>query len=379
MSELLATTELLSIPPEVIMRQMTNAITMRSNRLQDFFANYDGPDVNAEILRQANYLKSFYNLALVERFKRADDVESEDIKFADKAALEFLNFLPYRLDCIDGRNKYITMFGITPGVGGDLRVPAGSPQGFIKTSYNSLWLDPNSDYAISLRGVITSNELDKKVVILDSHLHCAAQGAHESSRSPSCLNPSYPDNGLLVDVKHKKEMHTAIDGFAMNTNPEVDLNTVQISYDPTTNYMYMGLEKEENIKFGEANNGYSLDVLDNLVTNNKIISTKHLADDSEMSSLLEEFEFKPNWIEDYRNTGKTFWINIKKMASGKIMDKITNKVREIYGDIADSEIETRSKLILLNLYSGYLNNTACSVKSGHHESTVNITEKDYGP
>jgi len=362
-----------TISPDIAMN-LDNAIEIRSKRLQTYYSEGE-PDGE----RRNNFLAAFHYLALSERFRRAANIESEEIQFADAAALSFLKFLPYRLDCIDGRNKLISMFGITPGVGGDFRVPAGDPQGLSLIDSETLELDPKSDYADSLRGVTCTNNDQRKVIILDSHLHCAAQAAREGSRPPSSACPVYSDEGLLADVKYKKQMHSAITRFTDQENPDADIDTIQISYDPKTNYLFMGLEKNKNIQFGEANGGYSSGNIATMVESGSIISTEQLAHDIEIKSLLEEFIFTPDWIENYRGTGKQFWENIQGLASDSILDNIQDKVRSVYPEAENSEIETRSKLLLLNLYSGFLNNTAGIVTEDHHETTIIISKKDYGP
>lgn len=364
-------------PEPAVIHQMQNVLELRRQRLL-----LRQPEAEQIINKETAFLNIFYHKALYERVARADDVQSQEIQAADSLAKSLLSFSPYRIGCIDGRNNYVFVAGLTPGVGGDYPVPAGDPKEFVEDHSGELVLLKGSNYASALDDIVSKQNGKVPTIVLDSHIECAAQALSESGKKPSDKRGDYHDHGLLADVQRKRKIKDAIYKYRDTYHVGKNIDVNQISYDPTTNYLYMGLAKEHATQYAKANGGFTTEVLNDLAEQDLIISTQHIVNGAHFQAEFEQRLFTPDWQKNYRETGFNFWRGMEELSKTDLLNSLSEKVRNVFPntvEVTDQEVKTRAQLLLMNCYAGYLNNQAGIVANKHTEQWVVVATREYGP
>lgn len=317
------------------------------------------------------FLHDFFPRFLLDQNKRANEISSKTYQKAVDVVNSHLPSPVYWDLCIDGRVLTILMHGMSaPDY--SLRVPAGMLRDFVRDSEGRLVLMHNSNFAMMLHKALKKQ--DEIVEVFDSHLNCNERRTSEEVKGLSSL----PDDGLVSDVLYKKEMADALGVFIKEDyGKKKRVIPVQVSFDPSSGFMYMGLETDKALKqvmkdgslpysyVGEK--GYTGDVLSNLVEKGIIFSTKRFANETEVVSLFKKHAFSLDWKSDYVESTVKFWDAISMMKDA-LIPLISKHLVKIYPDLSktDSEMKARAMLLLSNAFSGYLHT--------HHVEKIALRE-----
>ncbi|MHB8904154.1 MAG: hypothetical protein ACYC40_03580 [Patescibacteria group bacterium] len=310
------------------------------------------------------------------RNERSEDLMSPEIKEAmEIKAIYFKIGTPRFLICIDGR--VLTML-IACLRGNSYHVPAGD------TKIDFLPLK-NGNGQLFLKKGFLSGMIDRVIKeqgclheVLDSHLHCAAGGLGAADRH--CCEVA--DHGLWDDVVRKSEKKKAIVKYVNEKHPGATIFVTQMSFNPDDGYSFFGLDKAECLESSKET-GYVNSVIDSLVEQNLIISTKKLAEE-DFKEIFSKYFFVCDYPNDYRNSTKTFWNNFNLMSS-EIMPALEEKIKKILSLDDEKEVKQTAALILASAYNGYLHNHKGdgSIKpypySDHRESVITVTISEKGP
>lgn len=308
------------------------------------------------------------------RNQRVDDLMSND--FLESVAIKSRYFPlenPLFVICIDGRvlTKLIACFN-----GVSYHVPAGD------TKIDFLPIKNNPGKLMLKEGVLSRmigrliRENNSIQIILDSHLHCAAGGLSANDRH--CCEVA--DAGLRDDVIRKTAMKEAILEYGKEYFPEAKIMVTQIAFNPDDGFSFFGLEKKDCLAASKEK-GYTKEVIDSLLLDGKIISTKELAEKQKEDFLKAYFDC--DYRLDYRQSTKKFWQNFSDF-----WEKISPLFFEIGKSLGINDpIENQqiSALLLASAYNGFLHNNQADGSAKdysyavHKESVITVTVSESGP
>ena len=279
------------------------------------------------------------------RNERAEDLlSSEVLESMELKASYFPLGTPRFVVCIDGRvlTKLIACFH-----GNSYHVPAGDTKiDFLprKDGDGELFLK-----AGLLSGIVDSTIKEQGFIheVLDSHLHCAAGGLGANDRH--CCE--VVDAGLWDDVKRKKEMKKALIAYGHKKHGDAKVFVTQMSFNPDDGYAFFGLEKKEALEIARES-GYTHHMIDFLVEEGHILSTKKIAEE-ELKELFLEHYFECDYSKKYNLSTLLFWKNFSLM-SAQALPLLEKKVIEVLGLEDDREVKQTAALILANAYNGFL-------------------------
>lgn len=320
------------------------------------------------------FLEDFYNKFLEDRNKRATEVSQE--KYEKEIVPAIRDLFPmstFFIQCVDGRVKPVHTNGLSAETASSLRTPGGHLNEFNRQD-GELVLDENSTFAEKL--LLAGDGSDFISQVFDSHWACAAR---ENEESDTGNHPK--DKGLLQDVLHKREMIQATRIFLKKHGPsEQNTALIQTTFDPITDYEYMGLETTEALEVARQasqqktnSNGstsdstlseaeYTKDIIEKLIRQGKIISTGHLLTDPKILAALKENRFEIDRINDYVGSAEKFAIGLKNIKE-QLLSQIEQLVLKLYPHLksedksSKKELEQRAMLLLSNTYNAYLNNS----------------------
>jgi hypothetical protein len=327
---------------------------------------------------EKNYAMSLFKAAhfINLRNERAEDLLSKAILDSMEIKANYFPIgTPRFLICIDGRvlTKLIACFH-----GNSYHVPAGD------TKIDFLPMK-DGDGKLFLRSGLLSKIIDTTISeqgalheVLDSHLHCAAGGLGANDRH--CCEVS--DAGLWDDVLRKKEMKKAIIAYGQKKHSGKTVFVTQMSFNPDDGYSFFGLEDRDCLEIAKES-GYTNSMIDFLVQENRIISTKKLAENDLKEIFLNNY-FDCNYATDYRQSTELFWKNFQKMSTNTL-PIIETMVKKTLSLSDETEIRQTASLILASAYNGFLHNhNADGSKktypySTHRESVITVTISERGP
>lgn len=344
------------------------------------------------IARKIAFLKFKLWQFIDSRDKRIEELKSPEVLKAEEIKNEiYPDGRPFTVCCVDGRVLSKEVAGLTGYV---TRTPAGDIFDVIK-------ITNNGKPSFYLKDGQFSKLLDEQfknhntvVEMFDSHLDCGASGAdyahnYCSKELTQITNKDELEKihakALVKDVKRKKEIVEATTNYVKdNYGEKKRIINIQYSYDPTTGYSYMGLEKDECLEKEEVKqNGYSKEILSQLAKEGKIISAEDIA--NKFVNIFQNNYFDINYQTDYVNSILLFWKNIKKMKE-YLVPKIIEEIKGIFPDINnEKEIEHRALFLLRNAYSGYLHSHNVNgdkkecLRDEHKESVIVETFSEKGP
>lgn len=367
--------------------------------LDHFVGLHDGTSLRQE---DRKLVSSQMERILISRTKRASEIStSEYLKVIDLLMTPkenggiFNSTDIFGIDCIDGRVLPVFVAGIIAKFGGMIRIPAGDLTEMRKRS-GVTDLVEGSNFANRLNQAFKNRKTNKITQIFDSHLYCAAREKDENAhkRFPA-------DHGLYADVKRKKEMAGATIRYVEKQNNKRTVSPVQLSFDPHTGYIYMGLETDKSMKEAEKHGGVFFDeskaatekgenfnLLKKMSHDGDILSTELLSKDPDITTVLIQHRLTDiDWENHYSRTAVNFWDRIKKLQKTSVYTSLKIKLAAIYPEIAKSangkaEIEDRATIALANLFGTY-----CLTRGGtrpfpheeHKEEIGVASEGGYGP
>lgn len=348
------------------------------------------------------WTEQFSTMYFQSRIQRALDIDSAEVGEVQKYARQYIgaNCHDFFATCVDGRNMPVVMFSKAPHVGGVLRSPAGTVTGFMAGQQpDSVYIDYDSLVVQQIRTLLKQKSGDTIYYGLDSHLACAARGqihATEGGRQT--------DGGLRADILNKlMTAHGLVQlqqELAETSQDAADIIPVFFSFDPHTGCMYIGLELYVDDP-QVASEGYTQRVLDDLVSQHKILSTHHLLTDTRIASLLgKEMKGKrADFRTSYRTSILENWRAITALyadGKGEVYKTVESQLNAMYArsdwsvgaedstknkQISDKTIKQKAKFVLKNLVTRY------SVArtddhwpyDTHCEEMIVITDGGYAP
>ena len=342
------------------------------------------------------FLATLYEELMVERSRRAEEVESPEVQTAANIANSLCHYPWYMQDCVDGRvNPTLVLMMIAGMRGGAIQTPAGDSNDYVQSRTGDLMVRSGSNIEKQIKRAFETQ--DEICEVLDSHLACAA-------KNEECNELGHPtdDGGLYEDVLRKRGIAEALRAHVEANHPGKTVLPVQISFDPHSGYMFMGLETNQAMQAALAEgqskaekrgeNGITLfgcfsdEVLTQLAQEGKTISTKLLVEEEPFQTLFaqayEGFEPKPDWREGYKDTAHQCWLAIKGMRP-RVMPTLLQKLKAIpdFASLPEKELEDRAMMVLTNAFNAFCNNYGKEHYpfGEHDERFVSVTERDYRP
>lgn len=370
--------------------------------LEYFMGLHDSTSLKQE---DRTLISSLMKRVLISRTKRASEISTSDyLKVIDLLMTPkenggiFNSPNLFGIDCIDGRVLPVFVAGIIAKFGGMIRIPAGDLTEIKKRSGITELIE-GSNFAKRLDEAFKNRKTNKITQIFDSHMYCAAREKDENVHS------RYPtDHGLYADVKRKKEMAGATIKYIEKQNNGRTVSPIQLSFDPRSGYIYMGLEtdgamkeaeKHGNVFFDEseeaAKKGENFNLLKKMAHDGDILSTELLSKDPDVRTILDQHRLTEiDWENHYSRTAINFWGKIAKLQKTSLYTTLKIKLAAVYqkdiknslSGIGRSEIEDRATIVLANLFGTY-----CLTKGGakpfphkeHKEQIGVASEGGYGP
>lgn len=329
--------------------------------------------------KDKEHLGRFLKGVVEERNARADEVESSEVREAAEIANALLpNGLSLRAAfCVDGRINGTLKYGIIAGMKfGSFQTPAGDIQEVVPDLAGDYAVLPGSNFAQMLDEAFASTQ-GTVSELLDSHLGCARRKGVEIA----VCNPT-DDDGLLQDIKRKKAIAGALRRYTQGRFPDRKIMPLQGSFDPHNGFSFHGLASAPAIAYAEQHGGFTSKVLEDLVREGKLLSTKKLADEfkAEFENQWKVFGSSFDWAKNYRFTALMFWKAIRAMHAD-LIPRIKIKLQTMFPDSEDAEeMEIRSLLLLANAFNGFCNNHNGHYPYGKHtEALVGVSRRDFRP
>ena len=216
------------------------------------------------------------------RDQRMKELKSDDIEKANKIKEDLFPFgTPNIICCVDGRVLPKLTAGLT---GHAMRTAAGDI-----TEVRPVWGKHEEKlWEGEIAEIIKHRFVNSDTVVemLDSHFECGAacaNYAHNHSIDVGSLNHDQKhiiyDRAIVDDIKRKKIVIKALEEYVFEKySGKKRILNIQYSFNPTTGYCYMGLEKDECLNDVRViENGYTHDVLHLLSDEGKVISGEAFA------------------------------------------------------------------------------------------------------
>jgi hypothetical protein len=369
-------------------------ISRKINEFIDLLQEYNQHRLMPRQEKDYMFLRNFFHLFIEDQNRRAKEVASKDYQNILKLAKRQFPHKPYWVLCVDGRVLVILAYGATADIDDSVRVPGGMLREFVRGTDGKMFLRSESNFARLLVKALNSSSTGRIIEIFDSHIGCAARLVEEQGKG------KYPkDSGLLADVHHKKQMVTATQKFVKEHFSDKHVICIQTSFDPHTGFLYMGLETPRAMEYATARGReYTTEILSQLSAKGLIISTEQISSEPEVYKILQKFDFKLAWKHAYVQSAVKFWTNVSRMKK-LLFPILKNRLIAIYPYLASSdelsreELETRLILLLLNIYSGFLENVHPEIEHKqlnladahqyaygvHEEEGMKVTEGGFPP
>jgi hypothetical protein len=376
--------EFRDMEPEMLgqIENYINAVTRLRKKVQSGFKTDDDLDNETAML----YFK--VRQFLDSRDQRMKELKSDDIAAANKIKDNLFPFgTPNIICCVDGRVLPKLTAGLT---GHAMRTAAGDI-----TEVRPVWGEHKERlWEGELVEILKYRFLTSDVVVemLDSHFECGAacaNYAHNHSIDVGGLSHDQKHNvytrAIVDDIKRKKIIIKALEEHVFEEyNGKKRILNIQYSFNPTTGYCFMGLEKDECLNDQRVvDHGYSHDVLRLLSAENKIVSGEDFA--NQFEEVFKKYYFSVNYEIAYQESTIKFWSNIEKI-SVECLPLIVDKLKIIFIGMNDQqEMKQRAVFMLANAYNAYLHihNADGSHReypyNEHDESLIVVTRSEKGP
>jgi hypothetical protein len=354
------------------------------NQVRQFVASFESANKKRKMPRSKEdyrYIEVFFNKVIADRNKRADVIDAPEHQKAIKIARKLLPYPTEMESCMDGR-IFGPLIGLYGHIGGTLSLAGGILHDFVRSEEDQkLHLLPHSNFAHLLKKHLERPSVESIVEILDSHIGCAARETEEIAKG------KYPkDHGLLTDVSLKLEMCEAMKAFVEDEYDGAKIiYPVNISLDPHSGFLYMGLATARAIDFAIKHGGFTDEVLNELVQKHWIISTKHIADEPEIRSIFEKNIVAIDMTKKYGETADAIWEKINAMKE-KLLPIILQKLLIVYPYIKNNqkrkkEFDERAIIILINAFTGFLHQMQYPQYpyAEHHEEGVFVAKGNNPP
>jgi len=332
------------------------------------------------------------------RDARVDEINTPECMEARDVKARIYPFdVPNLILCLDGRVLSKLIGGLR---GHAYRTPAGDSTEFKPGENGEMFLQ-EGQFTHLIEKTIKERLADPKYQdsslpivmfeVFDSHVACAAKGLEVQRETLKKDN----DGGLYKDVLRKKAMIGALGRYMSKRYahyPRIKTVGAQISFDVHNGYIYMGLEKDECLNAAKKT-GFTSEVLNELVSSGKIISTKNFAENSDLTPLLQEYWFDLDYETRYAKDTQIFFRNVEKMMD-RAMPIVEAKLISVYSGLStpdkEDELRQRAVLVLSNAYGSYLFNNKVDFETKavtrkkypyafHDESLIAVIYSERGP
>ncbi len=278
------------------------------------------------------------------RNKRASERLTSVFKHALILVRALLKHPVYRILCVDGRISPVAIAGLI--LWGSVRVPAGNIPDFVRSKNGKLYLPDHSYFARLLELAFSFH--DTIVELLDSHRGCAAAEEKGVLRQGPQI-----DNGLLLDVIRKLEIKYAIEDWVERYNLKHKTKkraiVIHISSEPgaENQNIIIGLRKDECISRGEDAGGFSQQVLDDLLADGHILSTKQLLGEAPFADVFDQWAKNPeinylDWGKDYPGTALRFWTGMEDLLQdASVMDALRARLTSVLPYLSKEEFKDK--------------------------------------
>ena len=376
--------------PAELKLQLYNFLIFQMNRC---LTRYEDKKLKENVRQNFRWIKKFSELHYLSRIQRAKELTSPEVAETQKLAKNYIgkNNHDYFVTCVDGRNMPTVMFSKPPHVGGVLRTPAGTVNGFMEgQKKDKVFIDKKSYVVQQIISLLRKKTGDTIYYGLDSHLGCAARGQIHSTEGGQ-----QKDGGTRSDILSKI---TTAKGILQLRNElwkagekVAEIVPIFFSFDPLTGGVISGLEMHVNQE-EVARKGYTAQVIDDLVKKGKILRIVDILKNDKIVNLLNK-EVVPGEA-DFRNQYQKYllknWQTIIKLYNngrGEIFTYILDKLTRAYlssgwkKNISDKTLKQKAKFLLKNLVTRY--SIAGAGKKWpynlHQEEMIVITEGGYAP
>jgi hypothetical protein len=319
------------------------------------------------------FIRDFFPRFIEDQKQRADEIDSPEYQNALALAKAQFPHKPHSVVCVDGRVLLFLIYGGIADIDDSIRVPGGMLREFIRGKDGHFLLRSGSNYAKLLEKAIEQSDDGCILQIFDSHIGCAARKAEEAGKG------KYPgDSGLLADVRHKRQMvEAAVRYVKDHYGTKKRIIPIQISFNPHTGYLFMGLETNRAYDYAVEHEGeFNDEIIKQLVDYNLIISTEALVHEAAIRKILEKYDFDLSWTEGYIKSATEFWKGVSQLKH-ELAPIIEEKLVAIYPSLRDTsrevqeELQSRMILIIANMYSGFLENKHPQIQDTAHNHAVN--------
>ncbi len=334
--------------------------------VMDHYRRYNGlqPSMYAQRLEDFDSHEAYYLSVFVDRNRRASETATPEYKKTVEFANSLLPVETLMIMCMDGRVKLIHTNGFSAGVGSSIRTAGGMLEGF-EEEEGGLTLKQTSNFARLIERKLNDNASKPFGENFDSHWTCAARIGEEQATGN---NPQH-DAGLYRDIQYKKRMIEATQEYMRTNHPNAKRDAIftQTTFNPTTGYMYMGLETNRALNLAEnaaADKKYAefdKEMLKQLIEKEWIISTGELINEGLIKRAFEKCAFEADWKNNYTETAGKFWDGVSAL-KGELMPYLSHRILAVYPELARNsekarkEVEHRSMLLLTNAFNTYLQN-----------------------
>lgn len=311
-----------------------------------------------------------------ETYKRSLDVTSPELEVAREQCKDFFGVVLYSTLCMDRRTKSVFEYGRPPKYGGAARYQGAKPPGILRTA-DGIYIDQRTSYWKQVQ--IAMERTPDAVHHHDSHLGCAAKGDEETTRKGQLPE----DHGLLPDVEFRRQMMKALKDLGKQKTG-VDASMVMTSFDPHNGDMIIGLNGDIPMSMGKELGVFSPQLIKHLKSENIVLSTTGLRE-NQLKELFDLNHFKADFVHDYRNSMKSFWIKLNSM-KGEAIPIIRKLLDEVIVnsqlDYNEAEKGALVKIALANAFFGSLSYDANGkYKFDDHNESLGLatTGEEYGP
>ncbi len=336
------------------------------------------------------------------RIIRATDLQSAQVIHAQELAREYIGYSNHDFfaTCVDGRNMPTIMFSKPPHVGGVLRAPAGTVNGFLPGQGKHAVFIDHSTFVVHRTTQLLKEKSGGTIFYgLDSHISCAARGQiHETEGGLQ------QDGGIRSDVINKMmtargilqlraELMTAGEAVA-------EVIPTFFSFDPNTGGVWFGLEACVDLP-QVVEHGFTQEILSSLIASGQVISSRELLTDPfvqvELSAKLQEST--ADFRHAYPTALENNWMAISSLyarGQGELFTFLHNRMVQLYQhagwligekdafdqhSISERTITQKTKFLLKNLVTRFsIAGTKETWPFDHHqEEMVVITDGGYAP
>lgn len=359
-------------------------------------------NLQSQTITNFKWAKDLATVHYKSRIIRANDLKSSQVLHAQALAHEYIGYgnHDFFATCVDGRNMPTVMFSKPPHVGGVLRAPAGTVNGFLPgQAKDTVYID-HSTFVVQRTAQLLREKTGGTIFYgLDSHISCAARGLiHETEGGRQS------DGGTRSDILNKIMTARGIlqlrNELLSKGKAVAEVIPTFFSFDPNTGGVWFGLETCVN-RPEVVEQGFTINILKKLAAEGYIINSLDILLNPEISKQLQTV-LKPesaDFRSDYAKALENNWNAITALydhGNGKLFQTLLAKMHSIYEhagwligetdaidnrSISDRTMRQKTKFLLKNLVTRY---SIAGLQeqwpfNSHQEEMVVITDGGYAP